>query len=194
MIYRFHSFKYLADRQGFNYPIDVSYGTVYIGTIIAEPDGFIIKFVDTPTGKQFINKDSKKNKFKSQNHAAEVLHNTWKILRQNGNEPIIAEYSTIENDPLPSKKMNNAAVLLIPDYENNNDKYPGDIKPGYYNRPQLLNLIIANRENPEALYFIADMLDTGSEDNTEFVSDLREATKNPKLLKKFILDLIKYQL
>jgi hypothetical protein len=81
--YTFKNFEELATPDGFNYPIDVSYGTVYLGTIVAEPDGFVIQIVDTPKGKQNI-KSSPSNKFKSQDLAAEVLHRTWKTFRFGG--------------------------------------------------------------------------------------------------------------
>ena len=84
MDYTFNDFKWLATNDGFNYPSDVYYGTIYIGTLIAKPDGFVIKLIDTPIGKQFINKSSR-NKFKSQIQAAGVLHKTWKMVRNNNN-------------------------------------------------------------------------------------------------------------
>jgi len=90
MDYRFDAFKWLATMDGFNYPVDVYYGTVYLGTIEAKPDGFTIKIVDTPTGKQSI-KQSNKNKFRSQNLAAKILHRTWKVLRSGSQHDQVEE-------------------------------------------------------------------------------------------------------
>jgi hypothetical protein len=81
MQYEFKDFKWLATGDGFNYPVDVYYNNMFLGTLIAEPRGFAIKLIDTPHGKQLI-KQSKTNIFKSLNLAAQVLHRTWKIYRQ----------------------------------------------------------------------------------------------------------------
>ena len=81
MMYNFHDFKDLAKGDGFGYPVDVKYGTVYIGTLIAEPDGYVIRQIDTPTGKISIKQNSK-NKFKTKDEAANILHNVWKMERQ----------------------------------------------------------------------------------------------------------------
>jgi hypothetical protein len=37
--------------------------------------------------------------------------------------------------------------------------YPGDIQPGYYNLAELVGLLRDNANNPDAIYFIADMLE-----------------------------------
>jgi hypothetical protein len=81
MNYKFKDFKWMANMSGFNYPIDVHYGTIFLGTLVAKAEGFIIKMVDTPQGKLFIN-ESSHNLFRSQNLAAAVLHRTWKTYRQ----------------------------------------------------------------------------------------------------------------
>ena len=86
MQYKFHAFKELADRDGFNYPVDVHYGSIYLGTLVALPGGYTIKQVDTPKGAQTIFY-SEHNEFKSLNIAAEVLHRTWKNFRFGGDEP-----------------------------------------------------------------------------------------------------------
>ena len=53
--------------------------------------------------------------------------------------------------------------LCIPDYDPNNpEPYPGDIKPGYYSEAEVNELLEKNKDNPEALQFIQDMLDYGS--------------------------------
>ena len=85
MSYSFHPYKELATGDGFNYPIDVHYGTIFLGTLTVKPEGFVIKLVDTPEGKLMIH-ESPHNMFRSQNIAAEVLHRTWKKYRT-GNPP-----------------------------------------------------------------------------------------------------------
>ena len=80
MDYRFHQFKWMANMAGFNYPIDVFYGTIYLGTLEAKNDGVVIRLIDTPEGKVPV-KQSDKNIFKTQDIAAKVLHKTWARLR-----------------------------------------------------------------------------------------------------------------
>jgi len=80
MAYRFDDFKWLGNMAGFGVPTDVYYGTVYLGLIESKPDGYVIQMVDTPKGKQRI-KQGGQNLFKTKEHAAEILHKTWKILR-----------------------------------------------------------------------------------------------------------------
>ena len=80
MDFTFRTFKHLAQGDGFHYPVDVYNGTTWLGTLVAEPDGFVIKMMDTPHGKQNI-AASRENKFKSQNSAATMLHKAWAILR-----------------------------------------------------------------------------------------------------------------
>ena len=46
--------------------------------------------------------------------------------------------------------------VIIPFYENEGDTYPGNIKPGEYNVAELLR---AHKSNPEAIQFIADMVE-----------------------------------
>jgi hypothetical protein len=78
--YKFDEFKWLANMAGFGMPVDVYYGTIYLGLIESTPDGYVIQMVDTPQGKQRI-KQGGKNKFKTKQRAAEILHKTWKVLR-----------------------------------------------------------------------------------------------------------------
>lgn len=80
MSYKFHDYKELAKGDGFGYPVDVNYGTVYLGTLEAESDGFVIKQMDTPEGKRVVAKSSK-NKFKTKDDAANTLHRVWKMER-----------------------------------------------------------------------------------------------------------------
>jgi hypothetical protein len=50
--------------------------------------------------------------------------------------------------------------LLIPEYDTEDpEPYPGDIKPGVYARNQVVELLRLNKGNPEAVQFIADMLE-----------------------------------
>jgi hypothetical protein len=50
--------------------------------------------------------------------------------------------------------------LLIPDYNPDDPKpYPGDIKPGVYEGNELVELLRQHSANPEAIRFIADMLE-----------------------------------
>ena len=50
--------------------------------------------------------------------------------------------------------------LCIPDYDPYNPKpYPGNIKPGYYSEAEVRELLETNKDNPEAIRFIKDMLE-----------------------------------
>jgi hypothetical protein len=50
--------------------------------------------------------------------------------------------------------------LIIPGYDPNNPKsYPGDIKPGYYNKTKVKKLLKKHRDNLEAIKFLQDMLE-----------------------------------
>ena len=80
MTYKFDEFKWLGRMDGFGVPVDVRYGTVYLGLIESTPDGYVIQMVDTPQGKQKI-KQGGENKFKTKQDAAETLHKAWKLLR-----------------------------------------------------------------------------------------------------------------
>jgi hypothetical protein len=85
MQYTFKDFKWMATGDGFNYPIDVYYGTIFLGTLVALPHAYTIRLVDTPQGKEMI-KHTPKNEFKSMEIAAEYLHRTWKHYRFGGYE------------------------------------------------------------------------------------------------------------
>jgi hypothetical protein len=51
-------------------------------------------------------------------------------------------------------------TLLIPDYDPNDPQpYPGDIKPGIYEDNEIVDLLRQHCHNPEAIYFIADLLE-----------------------------------
>ena len=50
--------------------------------------------------------------------------------------------------------------LLIPEHDPNEpDPYVGDIKPGYYEGNQVVELLRQHADNPDAIMFIADMLE-----------------------------------
>lgn len=49
--------------------------------------------------------------------------------------------------------------LNIPEHENEGDKYPGDIHPGSYSHEQVVELLRQHKADPEAVQFIADMLE-----------------------------------
>lgn len=61
--------------------------------------------------------------------------------------------------------------LLVPEYEEARQTlspahdlswangYPGEIKPGHYDHQQLVDMLREHRNNPEAILFIADMLE-----------------------------------
>ena len=36
--------------------------------------------------------------------------------------------------------------------------YPGDIRPGYYSKPEVKKLLKKHKNNPKALQFIRDMM------------------------------------
>ena len=51
-------------------------------------------------------------------------------------------------------------LLIIPDYDPIDPKpYPGDIKPGYYTQKKVKELRAKNKNNPQALQFLKDMLE-----------------------------------
>jgi len=78
--YRFHDFDWLSDMSGFGKPTDVYYGSILLGVIESKPDGYIIRIVMGPKRAELI-RSSPKNKFKTKEVAAKVLHATWKQFR-----------------------------------------------------------------------------------------------------------------
>ena len=73
---------------GFNYPVDVHYGNVYLGILEVHDDGVTIAAVSTPDKKDVSPvKQSPKNKFKTELDAAKVLHATWAYYRKGPNSP-----------------------------------------------------------------------------------------------------------
>lgn len=84
--YKFNDFKYLAPTagNGFGYPSDVYYGTIHLGTIVNYEDGVIISTIVGPEITTSF-KQSPRNKFKTQQQAAETMHRVWSSMRK-GND------------------------------------------------------------------------------------------------------------
>jgi len=85
--YKFDDFNWLGNKNGFDTPSDVYYGSILLGTIESKRDGYVVTVVMGPIGP-----DTRRpvvqgptNKFKSKNLAAEALHKTWKALRNKKN-------------------------------------------------------------------------------------------------------------
>ncbi len=57
--------------------------------------------------------------------------------------------------------MREKCLLVVPDYcaHCGQTKYPGDIKPGAYTTNEVVALLRKHKHNPEAIQFIADMLE-----------------------------------
>jgi hypothetical protein len=52
------------------------------------------------------------------------------------------------------------AVLIVPDYDPDHPSpSPGNIQPGYYTMRGLVDLLRTYAEDPEAIRFIADLLE-----------------------------------
>ena len=68
-----------------------------------------------------------------------------------------------QKPPLPELNMEASAAvcnLLIPDYDPEDPKpYPGDIQLGVYEGNEIVELLRQHSANPEAIWFIADMLE-----------------------------------
>jgi hypothetical protein len=76
----------------------------------------------------------------------------------------IVEIAFRKPEIAPSPTPTADAILLIPDFDPEEpEQYPGNIQPGYYNSEQMLQLIGANANNPQAILFIAEMLDDGGD-------------------------------
>jgi hypothetical protein len=51
-------------------------------------------------------------------------------------------------------------VLVVPEDDGDDALlYPGEIEPGYYTLGELVQLLRARALNPQAVYFIADLLE-----------------------------------
>jgi len=78
--YRFDDFNWMKRGDGFGIPSDVYYGTILIGTIISQENGYLVALVKGPNGDRSYRQDPKKP-FKTKNDAAQALHRAWKSLR-----------------------------------------------------------------------------------------------------------------
>jgi hypothetical protein len=83
-------------------------------------------------------------------------------------------------------KIPSDAVLLIPELEHEGDAPRFGIKAGYYNKKQLVALISNHRHEPDAIQFIADMLETGDAGNDGFAVMLRDALHDPKDINRIV--------
>ena len=85
--YRFADFDWLSNMAGFNKPTDVYYGSIYLGTIVSKPNGYVIELIDTPQGQRTVEYKNRKGQkidplvFKTKDIAAKVLHTYWKKQR-----------------------------------------------------------------------------------------------------------------
>jgi hypothetical protein len=78
------------------------------------------------------------------------------------------------------------AVLLIPGPEQENEQPAHGVKPGYYNSKQMLFLLDKHKDDPNAVRFIADMLETGDEENDGFAKMLRKDCHDPLAIARII--------
>jgi hypothetical protein len=78
------------------------------------------------------------------------------------------------------------AVLLIPEPESANEPPTCGVQPGYYDAKQMLDLIEINKDDADAIQFIADMLESGDPDNDGFVQILRTHKNNPVELSRIV--------
>lgn len=81
---------------------------------------------------------------------------------------------------------NEYPFLLIPDYDYSNKKYPGNIKPGRYNAKQVQQMVLRNKDNPDALIFLADMLETGDSSADDAKRSLVRVLRVPRLRQTFL--------
>jgi len=78
------------------------------------------------------------------------------------------------------------AVLLIPEPENEHDQPAYGVKSGYYNSKGMLDLLEEHKGNPDAVCYIADMLETGDEENDGFAKMLRENYQDESAISRII--------
>lgn len=83
-------------------------------------------------------------------------------------------------------KIPKDAVLLIPKPEDRHAPIPYGVTPGYYNPKQLLELLDQHLHNAEAIYFIADMLETGNPKDDGFAEMLRAHHADPSALANIV--------
>ena len=85
-------------------------------------------------------------------------------------------------------KIPKDAVLLIPEPEHEHEPARYEIAPGYYNSKQLLELLDQHKHNADAIYFIADLLETGNPEDDGFAQMLRANHASPAAIAKIIID------
>ena len=78
--YRFDDFTWMKRGDGFGIPSDVYYGTILIGVIVSQENGYVIATIKGPTGDRSYRQDPKKP-FKTKDDTTEALHRAWKSLR-----------------------------------------------------------------------------------------------------------------
>jgi hypothetical protein len=78
------------------------------------------------------------------------------------------------------------AVLLIPEPERAGEKPIYGIRPGYYDKAQLLELLETHQDDADAIHFLADMLETGEAENDGFVELLRKNCGNSSAIASII--------
>src|SRR5271170_424569 len=83
-------------------------------------------------------------------------------------------------------EMPKDAVLLIPEPEHKNEAPPYEIKPGYYDSKQLLQLLDQHKSDADAIQFIADMLETGDPADDGFVGLLRKNRRDPLAIARIV--------
>ena len=50
-------------------------------------------------------------------------------------------------------------VLIVPEYGDDGNHYPGDIQPGHYDQQEVVELMRLHKHDPEAIQFLADMME-----------------------------------
>lgn len=59
------------------------------------------------------------------------------------------------------EELRQGRFLLIPDYDEDDPQpYSGDINPGWYSQAEFVELLRRHKDNPDAIQFLADMLET----------------------------------
>jgi hypothetical protein len=49
--------------------------------------------------------------------------------------------------------------LIIPEHDEGDEPYPGGIEPGHYDLAGLVALLRQHKQDPDAIQFLADMLE-----------------------------------
>jgi len=84
------------------------------------------------------------------------------------------------------RRIPSDAVLLIPEPEEEQLPAPFGVAPGYYNPKQLLELLLQHKHNPDAVHFIADMLETGNPEYDQFAVLLRAHHADPGAIARIV--------